>query len=166
MSQILDLPVSQIRVVPLEIGGGFGGKIPVYLEPVAALLSRKTGTPVKLVMSRQEVFEGTGPTPGSYMKLKMGATKEGRIVASEAYLAFEAGAYPGSPRRRGAACLFASHDIPKREIEGLGRVETSPRRRLWAPVPPTPPRRPETVVDESRRPLVWTLGVPLKTPPE
>ena len=64
VAQILDLPVSQIRVVPLEIGGGFGGKIPVYLEPVAALLSRKTGTAVKLVMSRQEVFEGTGPTAG------------------------------------------------------------------------------------------------------
>src|SRR5579883_1320483 len=63
---MLDLPVSQVRVTPMEIGGGFGGKIPVYLEPVAALLSRKSGRPVKLVMSRREVFEGTGPTPGSY----------------------------------------------------------------------------------------------------
>jgi len=69
-ARILDIPVSQIRVVPLEIGGGFGGKIDVYLEPVAALLSKKTGTPVKLVMSRADVLQGTGPTPGSYAKIK------------------------------------------------------------------------------------------------
>ena len=52
LSDILDLPVSKIKVVPMEIGGGFGGKIPVYLEPTAAILSKKTGAPVKLTMSR------------------------------------------------------------------------------------------------------------------
>ena len=57
----LDLPVSKITVVPMEIGGGFGGKIPIYLEPLAALLSQNTGQPVKMIMSRDEVFESTGP---------------------------------------------------------------------------------------------------------
>ena len=52
----LGIPVSQIRVVPLEIGGGFGGKTEVYMEPVAALLSKQTGRPVKIVMTRKEVF--------------------------------------------------------------------------------------------------------------
>src|SRR5438105_6067734 len=80
---LLDVPVSRVRVTPMEIGGGFGGKIPVYLEPVAALLSRKTGRPVKIVMSRKDVFEGTGPTPGSYIRVKMGATNDGRIVAAQ-----------------------------------------------------------------------------------
>ena len=50
-ARILGIPVSQIKVVPLEIGGGFGGKIKAYLEPIAALLSRKTGHPVKMIMT-------------------------------------------------------------------------------------------------------------------
>src|SRR4029079_2713468 len=83
---VLDLPVSQVRVTPTEIGGGFGGKIPVYLEPVAALLSRKTGRPVKVVMSRKDVFEGTGPTPGSFIRVKIGATVDGKITGAQAYL--------------------------------------------------------------------------------
>ena len=65
VAELLQMPLARIKVVPMEIGGGFGGKIRVYLEPVAAALSRKTGRPVKITMSRAEVFEGTGPTPGS-----------------------------------------------------------------------------------------------------
>ena len=65
VAELLQIPVSQVVVVPCEIGGGFGGKIAVYLEPVAAILCRKSGRPVKMVMQRDEVFEGTGPTPGS-----------------------------------------------------------------------------------------------------
>ena len=83
-----------MTVVPCEIGGGFGGKITVYLEPVAAMLSRKCGRPVKMVMTRAEVFEGTGPTPGSFMQVKLGATKDGRLTAGEAWLAYDAGALP------------------------------------------------------------------------
>ncbi|MCI0786539.1 MAG: xanthine dehydrogenase family protein molybdopterin-binding subunit, partial [Chloroflexi bacterium] len=82
LSSILDMPVSKIKVVPMEIGGGFGGKIPVYLEPTAALLSKKTGAPVKLTMTRAEVFESTGPTSGTYIKVKMGADKSGKITAA------------------------------------------------------------------------------------
>ncbi|MYA76572.1 MAG: xanthine dehydrogenase family protein molybdopterin-binding subunit, partial [Gemmatimonadetes bacterium] len=64
MAEILQMPVSKVKIVPLEIGGGFGGKISVYLDPVAALLSKRTGHPVKMTMTRDEVFEATGPTPG------------------------------------------------------------------------------------------------------
>ena len=94
---LLGLSESQVRVIPMEIGGGFGGKILCYLEAPAALLSRKTGRPVEIVMTRAEVLEATGPTSGSYMRVKIGATKDGKITAAEAFLAFEAGAYPGSP---------------------------------------------------------------------
>jgi CO/xanthine dehydrogenase Mo-binding subunit len=118
MACALGLPVSEIKVTPMEIGGGFGGKIPLYLEPVAALLSKKSGRPVKLVMSRRDVFEGTGPTPGSYLKVKMGATAEGRLVAAQAYLAYEAGAYPGAMVGPGAMCVFASYDIENQLIDG------------------------------------------------
>ena len=86
-AELLDLPVSRVKVVPMEIGGGFGGKISVYLPPVAAILSKKTGRPVQLVMSRTDVFEATGPTPGSAIRIKMGADGQGRITGAEAWLA-------------------------------------------------------------------------------
>ena len=82
------IPVSDVKVVPMEIGGGFGGKIAVYLHPVAAGLAKATGRPVKVVMERAAVFEATGPTPGSYMKVKLGATKDGKLVAGQASIAF------------------------------------------------------------------------------
>src|SRR5260370_38972965 len=95
----------------MEIGGGFGGKIGVSLEPVAAVLSRRTGRPVKMTMSRTEVFEATGPTPGSYVRVKMGADASGRLTAAQAHLAYEAGAFPGSPVGAGAMCVFACYDV-------------------------------------------------------
>ena len=149
MAQILDIPQSDIRVVPMEIGGGFGGKINVYMEPVAALLSRKTGHSVKMVMSRAEVFEGTGPTPGSYMKVKIGATNDGKITAAHSYLAFEAGAYPGSPVGAGARCAFAAYDIPNVLVDGFDVVVNKPKTAAYrAPGSPNAAFATETVVDE------------------
>ena len=153
-AEILGLPVSQVRVVPMEIGGGFGGKINVYGEPVAALLSRKTGHPVKIVMSRQEVFEGSGPTPGSYVRVKMGATNEGKITAAQAYLAFEAGAYPGSPVGAGAQCVFAAYDLPNAVIDGYDVVVNKPKTAAYrAPGAPNAAFAAEQVVDELARKL-------------
>ena len=104
--------------MPCEIGGGFGGKIAVYLEPVAALLSRKCGRPVKMTMNRDEVFEGTGPTPGSFMRVKLGATKDGKLVAGEAWLAYDAGAYPGGMIGPGCMCVFSCYEIPNARVDG------------------------------------------------
>src|ERR1700680_79642 len=59
------IPQSDIRAIPAEIGGGFGGKTIVYLEPLATMLSKKSGRPVKMVMTREEVMRATGPTWGS-----------------------------------------------------------------------------------------------------
>jgi CO/xanthine dehydrogenase Mo-binding subunit len=61
-ARLLNMPVSIVRAIPIEIGGGFGGKTLVYVEPVAAALARKAGRPVKVTMTRAEVFEATGPT--------------------------------------------------------------------------------------------------------
>jgi len=156
VSKVLDLPVSRIRVTPMEIGGGFGGKIPTYLDSVAALLSRKSGRPVKLVMTRQEVFEGTGPTPGSNMKIKIGATKDGKITAAQAYLAYEAGAFPGSPVGAGAMCVFAPYDIPNAVIDGYDVVVNKPKTEAYrAPGAPNAAFAAEQVVDE----LAKKLGI-------
>ena len=146
---VLDLPVSQVRVTPTEIGGGFGGKIPVYLEPVAALLSRKSGRPVKVVMSRKDVFEGTGPTPGSFIRVKIGATVDGKITGAQAYLAYEAGAYPGSMVGPGAMCVFAAYDIPNVQIDGYDVVVNKPSTAAYrAPGATNAAFATETVVDE------------------
>ncbi|HWP49918.1 MAG TPA: xanthine dehydrogenase family protein molybdopterin-binding subunit [Candidatus Limnocylindrales bacterium] len=149
LSDVLQIPVSKIKVIPAEIGGGFGGKIPIYLEPVAALLSRKTGRPVKIVMSRTEVFEGTGPTPASYIKVKMGVKRNGRIVAAQAYLAYEAGAYPGSPINPGCMCIFAPYNIPNVLIDGYDVVVNKPKTAAYrAPGATNAAFASETVIDE------------------
>jgi CO/xanthine dehydrogenase Mo-binding subunit len=153
---VLDLPVSRIKVTPMEIGGGFGGKIPVYLEPVAALLSKKTGRPVKLVMSRKDVFEGTGPTPGSYIRVKMGARRDGRITAGQAYLAYEAGAYPGAMVGPGGMCVFAAYDLANVVIDGFDVVVNKPSTAAYrAPGATNAAFATETVVDE----LAEKLGI-------
>lgn len=148
-AEILQIPVSKIRVVPMEIGGGFGGKIQVYLEPVAALLSKKTGKPVQMTMSRAEVFMGTGPTPGSYIQCKMGATRDGRLVAAYAHLAYEAGAFPGSPVGAGAMCLFAPYNIENVLIDAYDVVVNKPKTSAYrAPGATNAAFASETIIDE------------------
>ena len=149
IAKVLALPVSRIKVVPMEIGGGFGGKIPIYLEPVAALLSQKSGQAVKLTMSRAEVFEGTGPTSAAYVRVKMGATREGRITAAEAELAYDAGAFPGSPVAQGAQCIFAPYTIQNMLVEGFDVVVNKPKVAAYrAPGAPIAAFAGEQVVDE------------------
>ena len=148
-ANILGMPISNVKVIPMEIGGGFGGKTLVYLEPVAAALSRKTGRPVKVTMGRAEVFEGTGPTSGSYMKVKMGANNEGRITAVEATLAYEAGAFPGSPVNPGAQCMLGPYDIANGRIDGYDVVLNKPKTAAYrAPGAPGAAFAAETVIDE------------------
>jgi xanthine dehydrogenase molybdenum-binding subunit len=148
-AQILGLAVSDINLVPMEIGGGFGGKFSPYGDPVAVLLSKKTGHPVKIVMNRIEEIEATGPTPGSYIKVKMGATKDGKLVAAQAYLAYEAGANPGSPVGAGAMCIFSPYDIPNILIDTLDVVVNKPKTSAYrAPGATNASFASETIVDE------------------
>ena len=100
MAGLLDVPISRVKVVPMEIGGGFGGKLTAYLEPLAALLSKKSGRPVKMTMTRAEVLEASGPTAGSHVTVKIGVTNEGRITAAFGKFLFEGG---GVRRRAGRA---------------------------------------------------------------
>ncbi len=152
---ILDIPVSRAKAYPMEIGGGFGGKTTVYLEPVAALLSQRSGgQPVKLTMTRVEVFEGTGPTSGTHIKVKLGATRQGRLVAAEAHLVYEAGAFPGSPVSPGAMCIFAPYNIANVSVEGFDVVVNSPKTAAYrAPGSPAAAFAMETTVDELCRKL-------------
>ena len=153
---ILARPVSQVKVVPMEIGGGFGGKFPLYAEPVAALLSAKTGQAVKIVLTRQEVFEGTGPTCASNVKVKIGATNDGKITAASARLAFEAGAFPGSPVPYASMAILWAYDIPNVTVEGLDVLVNKPKTGAYrAPGSPNACFSSESVIDE----LAQGLGI-------
>ena len=131
VSELLEIPLSWIKVVPMEIGGGFGGKISVYEQPVAALLSKKSGRPVKVTMNRTDVFLATGPTPGSYIRVRLGADKDGNLTAADAYLAYEAGAFPGSPINPGCMCILACYNIPNARVEGYDVCVNKPRTNAY-----------------------------------
>ncbi len=124
---MLKLPMSRIRVVPMEVGGAFGGKNTSFVDTVAALLARKARRPVKVAMTRYETFVGTGPSPGTVIRVKMGGTKEGKITAVHATLIYEAGAHPGSPVGTGAHVMLNPYDIPNGIIEGYDVVVNKSR---------------------------------------
>src|SRR5262245_25413587 len=145
----LNIPASSIKVVPAEIGGGFGGKIGIYLEPLALLLSKKTGKPVKLVMSRGEVLRATGPTSGSHIRVKMGANKAGKITAAQIWMAYEAGAFPGSPVGAGCMTVLAPYDLENLQIDGFDVVVNKPKTAAYrAPGATNAAMGAETVIDE------------------
>ena len=148
-AQVLGVPVGKIKVVPAEIGGGFGGKTTIYLEPLSVLLSKKTGHPVKLVMTRSEVLRASGPTSGSHIKIRMGATRDGKIVAAEVWMAYEAGAFPGSPVGAGAMTILAPYTIENLQIDAYDVVVNRPKTAAYrAPGASNAAMASETVIDE------------------
>ena len=148
-ADIVGVPFSSIKVVPMEIGGGFGGKTTIYLEPIAVALSKKAGLPVKVTMTRIEVMEASGPTSGSYMKVKMGVTNDGRMTAAHADLRFEAGAFPGSPVGAAAQCIFSPYDIANIVIDAYDVVDNKPKTTAYrAPGAPLGSFAAETIIDE------------------
>ena len=153
-AKLLDLDVSQVKVIPSEIGGGFGGKTTVYAEPLAVLMSRRAGRPVKIVMSRQEVFRGSGPASGTRVRVKVGAKRDGTVTAVESSLVYEAGAFKGSPVVAGAMCMFAPYDIENVKIEGYDVVVNKPKVNAYrAPGAPPAAFAAESALDELARKL-------------
>ncbi len=143
------MPQSDIRAIPAEIGGGFGGKTIVYLEPLATILAKKSGRPVKMVMTREEVMRATGPTSGSKCTVKIGATKDGKIVAGHGIFYLQAGALPGSPIRGAVGCSFAPYDIPHVLSEGFDVVSNRSKVAAYrAPGAPIGAFAVECVLDE------------------
>lgn len=153
-AKILGMNIADIRVTPAEIGGGFGGKTTVYLEPVALALSRQSGLPVKMVMTREEVFEATGPTSAAVIDVKLGATKDGRIVAADVELKYQAGAFPGSPVGAGSMTALAVYDLENFRITGWDVVTNTPKVAAYrAPGAPISAFGVESAVDELARKL-------------
>jgi CO/xanthine dehydrogenase Mo-binding subunit len=155
-AKILGMDISRLRVTASEIGGGFGGKTTVFIEPVALALSRKAGRPVKLVMDRDEVFRATGPTSSTSMRVKLGATADGRITAGQAELRYQGGAFAGSPVQWGAMSAFACYDLEHVDVVGYDVVTNRPKVAAYrAPGSPMAAYAVESVVDE----LAAKLGI-------
>ena len=155
-AKLLGLPISSIRVTPAEIGGGFGGKTLVYLEPLALALSKQSGRPVKMVMTREEVFRATGPTSGAVVEVKIGATRDGKITGAQAVLKYQAGAFPGSPVQPGCMAAFAMYDLDNVSVTGYDVVCNRPKVAAYrAPGAPIASFAVESCLDE----LARTLGL-------
>lgn len=149
LSEVLALPQSKIRVIPTEVGGAFGGKNVSFVDAAAALLARESGHPVRVVMSRAEVFLGSGPTSGTYIRIKMGATREGRLIAVEGEFIYEAGAYPGSPVGGAVSTGLAAYDFPNGQADGYDVVVNKPKTGSYRAPGVTPAvYAVEEVVDE------------------
>ena len=155
-ARLLGMDISKLRVTATEIGGGFGGKTVVYLEPLVLALSRKAKRPVKMVMSREEVFKASGPTSGATVRVKMGATKDGKFVAGFAELRYQAGAFQGSPVQPGVMCAYAPYDMEHVKVVGYDVVSNRPKVAAYrAPGAPISEFAVESVVDE----IAKTLGI-------
>ena len=149
VANILRIPASQIKVTPMEIGGGFGGKITAYLDAICGLLSQKTGTPVKAMMTRTEVFEASGPAPSSWMRVKIGVKNDGKMTAVETEMAMDAGAYPGSPVMQAIVCAFACYDVENGKVDGYDVVDNKPKTAAYrAPGAPQAAFAVESLIDE------------------
>jgi CO/xanthine dehydrogenase Mo-binding subunit len=148
-SRIVGAEIADIRAIPAEIGGGFGGKTIVYLEPLAYMLSKKSGRPVKMVMSREEVFRATGPAPGAVVEVKLGAKKDGRITAAQSILKYQAGAFQGSPVQQGCICGLAVYDFPNALTIGYDVLSNRPKTAAYrAPGAPIGSFGVESCMDE------------------
>ena len=153
---ILQIPESMCKVVPMEIGGGFGAKGVTYLAPVTAVLAQKAGRPVKIAMSRKEVFEGSGPASATFIRVKLGAKNDGTMTAAEAYMVYEAGAFPGSPVGGGAITTFGSYKCENMLVNGYDVVCNKQKAQAYrAPGQPQAAFAVESAMDE----LAGKLGM-------
>jgi CO/xanthine dehydrogenase Mo-binding subunit len=148
-AQLLGMDASRLRVTSSEIGGGFGGKTHVWAEPVALALSRKAGRPVKLVMTRDEVFRATGPTSATSIDVKIGALKDGTIVAADATLRYSCGPYAGSWAEVGAMTAFACYKLENVRTVGYEVLVNRPKTAAYrAPSAPMAAFAVESAIDE------------------
>jgi len=157
-ASIIGVSESMLKVIAMECGGGFGGKGPNTnpLNPMAAILSKKSGLPVKMVMSRKETFESTCPASATQIRAKLGADKDGYITAAQMYLTYQAGAFPGSPVGAGVQNSLAAYKIDNIEIDGYDVVTNTQKMQSYrAPGQPPATFAVEGVIDE----LADKLGI-------
>ncbi|MDG2278167.1 MAG: xanthine dehydrogenase family protein molybdopterin-binding subunit [Pseudomonadales bacterium] len=149
-ASILGRNIADLKFVASEIGGGFGGKTVVYLEPLAILMSEKANRPVKMQMSREEVFRATGPTSGTVTRIKVGLKNDGSITAAQAWSAFEAGAFAGAPHMPGIMSIYAPYDLENFVVDAFDVLVNKPKVAAYrAPGAPQTMHAFECALDEA-----------------
>ena len=153
-AKVLGMNVADLKFIASEIGGGFGGKTTIYLEPLAVLLSQKARRPVKMLMTREEVFRASGPAAGTHCKIKVGAKNDGTITAAKAWLAYEAGAFAGAPMGPGAMSVFAPYDLENFHVDAFDVLVNKPKVAAYrAPGAPQSMHAMESALDDLARKL-------------
>jgi CO/xanthine dehydrogenase Mo-binding subunit len=146
---LLGFDANKLRVTASEIGGGFGGKTHLWAEPLALALSRKANRPVKLTMSREEVFRCTGPTSSASIDIKIGAKKDGTITAAFAELRYQNGAFPFTWAEFGAMTAWACYDFKNVKSVSKDVVLNRPKCAAYrAPSAPIAAFAVESAMDE------------------
>lgn len=124
LAKTLGIPISRVRVHKTYVGGAFGGKISMFsYEFLAAFLSRKTGRPVRITLSRNEVLSTCPPSRRMIIDVKTGVKSDGTIMAQEMKIIDDVGAYRGtSPTALYLAHTFRNpiYNIPNVKHEGVG----------------------------------------------
>ncbi len=121
LAEVLGVPVSQVQVIPTHTGGGFGAKIYCNLEPFAVMLAKKARRPVKMVLTRREEFLAATPRPAMRIWIKSGV-KDGKIVARQAKIVVDAGAYGSEGAVYANISAFAAvgpYNIANVDTEGI-----------------------------------------------
>jgi CO/xanthine dehydrogenase Mo-binding subunit len=137
VADVLGLPEARIKVIPMECGGGFGGKIRALLEPLAVLLSKASGRPVSLIMTRREELQAGMPAPGVVIRLKTGVKQDGTPLALEAETVVEAGAYSGALLTMSGVFLASVYLWPAFDVRGFEVLTHKPSIAAYrAPMAP------------------------------
>lgn len=146
---LLGMDANKLRVTASEIGGGFGGKTHIWAEPVALALSRKANRPVKLTMTRDEVFRATGPTSSSSIDVKIGAKRDGTVTAAFAELRYQGGAFPANWAEFGAMTSWACYDFKNVKSVSKDAIVNRPKCAAYrAPSAPIAAFAIESTMDE------------------
>ena len=116
VADVLHIEENRIKVIPVECGGGFGGKIRALCEPITAILARVTRRPVRYVMTRREELEAGMPAPQVIIKLKTGARRDGTLTALDAETIIESGAFSGAVLTMSAVFVSSVYQFPSFEV--------------------------------------------------
>ena len=120
LASVLDMPISRIKIIAMELGGGFGAKLRLAFEAFPSLLAMKTGRPVKLINTREEVFTLNGPRLATNIYLKTAVNSDGAITAREAHSIFDVGAYLGAGPNAGVGHALGPYNIPNFRLRSYG----------------------------------------------
>ena len=152
LSNILKIETAKIRIQQSEMGGGFGGKTGFYPEPIAIQLSRKAKRPVKIALTRNEVFRATGPVSGTKSRIKIGCKKDGTITAAEAELVFQTGPFTGSAFTNAPQAMFTRYALKNVKTVSYEVVSNRPKVNSFrAPCVPQVVFGVEGVIEELAR---------------